>query len=504
MTLTPEERTPPKSAKENAKAGLEIKRKWKRGGLTRQQSRREGLESGVVRANQLIKGRPLSNATIKSIAEFNQYREGYQPSKRDDDGGPTSGTIAWLLWGGTACVEWAMKAVERMNKSFKIKDNTDKIKGACKMDSEIKQLSFPFEIKEYEEEDLYFTFSGYAATFNNLDRGGDIIRPGAFTKTAAELMSKQKEGKLPILWQHKTDMPLGVFTTLKEDPHGLYVEGKMPKTDSFVTDRVIPQMKVGSIDSMSIGYSAVDYDLENDARYLNELKLFETSLITVPMNELALVTGMKQKAATPYQDLPLAPRDKPFAPASERNKRIRSLTDSVEEPGTDYKKAFFWYDAEEKDKFGAYKLPFTDVIDGKLMAIPRGVFAAAAALRGARGGVDLPSDERQAVINHVKRYYRKMDMDSPFDESSSFRIDDLESLNVREFEKLAREGIRLNSKNAKILASKMKEFLKREVRETPKDDVDVEPQVDTEFLSDFMDSIKKANNTIKTKNNKEN
>ena len=79
-----------------------------------------------------------------------------------------------------------------------------------------------------------------------------------------------------------------------------------------------------------------------------------------------------------------------------------------------YRKAFLWYDNENPEAITSYKLPIADVINGNLTAVPRAIFAAAGALLGARGGVDLPETAKDRVISHVERYYIKLDMESPF------------------------------------------------------------------------------------------
>jgi len=90
-------------------------------------------------------------------------------------------------------------------------------------------------------------------------------------------------------------------------------------------------------------------------------------------------------------------------------RRVRRFTNSTDSPSADYKKAFFWYDPATKENFGAYKLPFVDVVDGKLVAIRRGVFAANAAMSGARGQrPDIPESDRAAVQRHIDRYRNKI------------------------------------------------------------------------------------------------
>ena len=82
-----------------------------------------------------------------------------------------------------------------------------------------------------------------------------------------------------------------------------------------------------------------------------------------------------------------------------------------------YRDAHAWYDAEKKQNFTAYKLLIADVVDGRLVAVPRGVMAAAAVMQGSRGGVDLPDSDIQRVKNHLARYYAKMGETAPWDEA---------------------------------------------------------------------------------------
>jgi pterin-4a-carbinolamine dehydratase len=100
--------TPPSSAVANAKKGLEMRKKWGRGGLTPAEAKSQGIDSGLTRARKIASGK-VSRHDVKRMSAFNRHRKNYRPSKKKPDGGPTAGTIAWLLWGGTSGVNWAKK-----------------------------------------------------------------------------------------------------------------------------------------------------------------------------------------------------------------------------------------------------------------------------------------------------------------------------------------------------------------------------------------------------------
>ena len=118
--------TPPKSAINNAKRGLDLRKKYGRGGLTPAEAKSYGIDSGITRAKRISKGK-LSRHDVRRMSAFNRHRQNYNPSKKMADGGPTAGTIAWLLWGGTSGVNWAKKKSAAMNaESFEAKSKMDK------------------------------------------------------------------------------------------------------------------------------------------------------------------------------------------------------------------------------------------------------------------------------------------------------------------------------------------------------------------------------------------
>lgn len=120
-------------------------------------------------------------------------------------------------------------------------------------------------------------------------------------------------------------------------------------------------------------------------------------------------------ATTTFQDLPLI-KDASEWDGDAAEKRVRSWADAEDGPNERYRGAHVWYDADNKDNFGAYKLLIADVVDGRLKVNPRAVSAAAGVLQGARGGVDIPADEVKRVRSHLGRYYRKMGEAPPWDQ----------------------------------------------------------------------------------------
>ena len=120
-------------------------------------------------------------------------------------------------------------------------------------------------------------------------------------------------------------------------------------------------------------------------------------------------------SVTAFQDLPLADRDRQWD-GDAAEKRVRTWADAQDEPNPKYRDAHVWYDHEKKDNFTAYKLLIADVVGGKLVAVPRGVMAAAAVMQGSRGGVDLPGKDVDRVKSHLAKYYSKLGDTPPWDD----------------------------------------------------------------------------------------
>lgn len=153
----------------------------------------------------------------------------------------------------------------------------------------IKKLNRPLDIKEIDEKGR---FVGYASVFGEIDYGRDIVMPGAFAKSLKEKARKNR--KIPILWQHKEDTPIGVYEDIHEDSNGLFVEGQLT-LGVQKADEAFLLAKARAISGISIGYIPVKdrYNESKRARELLEIDLWEASMVTFPMLDTARIDAVK-------------------------------------------------------------------------------------------------------------------------------------------------------------------------------------------------------------------
>jgi HK97 family phage prohead protease len=150
--------------------------------------------------------------------------------------------------------------------------------------------SFGFEIKKTESDDEFFYFEGLCTTYGSIDRDDDRVMQGAFLESLAK--------NAPIVkWMHRE--PIGISISNEERGNGLYVKAKTPLEDSFVRDRVKPQVKIGTVRKLSIGFSATEYNYEKvegrrwEVRNITKGTLYEYSLVDIAANNDANVIDFK-------------------------------------------------------------------------------------------------------------------------------------------------------------------------------------------------------------------
>jgi len=154
----------------------------------------------------------------------------------------------------------------------------------------MQRRAFSFKVKQLDNADPVGSFEGMLAVYGNVDLGGDAIVPGAFTRTL------QNHGnQVPLLWQHKPDDPIGTLQ-LSDTPTGLAAKGQL-ELDLPTARVAYTLLKAKVIKGLSIGYDTITDSIDDGVRYLKELRLWEGSLVTFPMNEQATVSAVKTISA---------------------------------------------------------------------------------------------------------------------------------------------------------------------------------------------------------------
>lgn len=149
------------------------------------------------------------------------------------------------------------------------------------------------ELKVEDKSDDYLTISGYGSVFGNEDKGGDVVMPGAFKECIAS-------GRKPkMLWRHDPSQPIGAWDSMAEDEIGLRMDGRVSKRAGKAAE-IAALIQMGAIEGLSIGYRTKEYemDAEKGVRKLTKLDLWETSVVTFPMNEMAGIYAMKAEDIT--------------------------------------------------------------------------------------------------------------------------------------------------------------------------------------------------------------
>jgi HK97 family phage prohead protease len=147
---------------------------------------------------------------------------------------------------------------------------------------------FRFEIKSVGESDG--SFAGLASTYGNVDLGGDAVMPGAFTKTLQDA-----KGPFPVLLGHDTREQIG-YAELQDSNPGLVVKGTLV-LHTEKARQAYALMKAQALRGLSIGFDTVRSAVKGTVRQLTEVKLYEVSLTPFPMNEMAVVTGVKDMSS---------------------------------------------------------------------------------------------------------------------------------------------------------------------------------------------------------------
>lgn len=151
---------------------------------------------------------------------------------------------------------------------------------------------------EYKNSDYAFNKSdsnmicGYASVFGVVDDQQDIVLQGAFGQS---LLAHLTNRKIALLWQHMSDKPIGVIEQLLEDEYGLYIKARI-LDDIRYGQEALSLIRSQAVCGLSIGFSPTKYHYRADnVRVLEEVSLWEVSVVTFPANRFASVAQLEKQ-----------------------------------------------------------------------------------------------------------------------------------------------------------------------------------------------------------------
>jgi hypothetical protein len=246
---------------------------------------------------------------------------------------------------------------------------------------------------------------------------------------------------LPLMLQTRTDVGhmgaeiAAVIETIHRDGNDIIGEGRYDTSTVGIEAARLAANKV--MRGISVDPGDVEFDVEIEemdddgfptkvlARFTHMTILGATQtpfqaigssqiewIAPITNEEAEAIAASAEFTATRFSDLSLTDRERPWS-GSDAKARLREWASSDGSGDVDkidftkFRRGFFWYDPDNAESVGAYKLPFADIVNGQIQAVWRGVTASAAAVQGARGGVDIPSTDRASVQSHISRYYAK-------------------------------------------------------------------------------------------------
>ena len=302
------------------------------------------------------------------------------------------------------------------------------------------------ETKAAESGEKVFRFR---ASTDVLDRQGEIV-----TVNGWELANYRAN---PVfMWAHDyAKPPIGKVVALENDDKGLLADVVFDVADDFA-QQIQGKYERGILNAVSVGFQPLEISVPKDGKAPTQhthKELLEISAVPVPAAPDALIQRWAQevlqadKRAVAPHTMPMADMDTPWDAVRE----VR------EAEVADLKIMAAWFDAENPDIKGSYKLPHHHGGGGHEV-VWRGVAAAMAVLLGGRGGVNIPDGDRRAVYNHLTRHYRQFDKEPP-----EFRsLGDLAKLGPEEITGLFWEGEMDDAQKAgRVLSRKNEDAIKQ-------------------------------------------
>lgn len=173
----------------------------------------------------------------------------------------------------------------------------------------------------------------YASVFGNVDSYGDVVVKGAFTNTLAD-WRQRKDRKIPLLYghnMHDPNMNIGVILEAEEDDRGLKILAQFD--DDAMAQKVYRLVKAGRIAELSFAFDTIksalldDPDRPDAFRELQELKLYEVSVVPIGANSETEVLAIKAAAVGMTQVAEAVKAGRTLSKANESS--IRSALEGI-------------------------------------------------------------------------------------------------------------------------------------------------------------------------------
>lgn len=149
------------------------------------------------------------------------------------------------------------------------------------------KFAVPGSLKDVDRTQGLIT--AYAASFDNLDADGDVIRPGAFAKTIRE-RGPAGTAQIKMLFMHRFTEIIGKVLHLEEDAHGLLFRAKL----LLGLQRAQDALELYSADMFehSVGIDVILPERFRGGEIL-EVKLFDVSPVTFGANDQTPTISVK-------------------------------------------------------------------------------------------------------------------------------------------------------------------------------------------------------------------
>ena len=245
--------------------------------------------------------------------------------------------------------------------------------------------------------------------------------------------------------------------------------------DTFVMGRVYPQIKVGSVKGVSIGYWVLEEEYNRDMRCNDLIKgaLRESSFVTFAMNPKACIFSVRKQAkniaegkaknmdggtrssildfiksgeidikpvssTTPPKLFKTAEISTPWD-EKEAIQSIKDNTGSDAEPSMNYGIGFL--KSGDGKAFDTYGLPYVKYIDNEFQIIPEAIYKAA-------GEIWKSSDP--VLKDFINQVYKKLGQEEPFKQSEFF-IDASTLKNLKDLDVIFDEQTMLSTEAKQIV-----------------------------------------------------